>query len=730
MIQDKIKKIARGWSGVIITVPITSALVIGLRWLSLLQHLEWAALDTFFQLRPLEPRDERILIVAIEEPDIQRWREKNLANLSPLSDQVLATLLNKIKQQKPRVIGLDLYRDIPENPGHEELVKVFESTPNLIGVQKVIGNKNSKVAPPPELDQLDQVSAVDVVVDDDNVLRRGMLYLTTDENKTVQGLGLALAEIYLQEEGITSTSDNRGFTKFNETVLKSFEPNDGGYVRADAGGDQILINYRGPANSFSKVSLTDVLENRIPPDLMRDRIVLVGVEAESLNDFFSTPYSKGSGTSPIRTSGVEIHANIASQVVSSVLNNRPLIKVWSEQGEESLIVFLSGIIAIVAWRWSNIGDTMNFSKKFLYRLILAVLLATVVLISSSYLVFILSGLWISVVPPLLALCSSATVITGYIYVIKLQKYTKELQEANNVLEFKVEERTQELKGRNQQLEQAIQVVTATQKQLINQEKLASLGRVTLGLFHNIRNSTNIIANLSHSNVYFANNLQEKIEKQSKYLDIEVLEQIITDFQEIADNSLEITQYVEKIEELIQDTLECGHQENFKRGERELADINKLVDSSANLVLYSLQSKYSDFDIRLEKDFDCLAGKVKIFAEDVNQVIICIVDNACQAAYSKSKIITDNFIPTILIKTKKLVDSVEISIKDNGQGIPEEILNEIFEPFFTTKAQGEGIGLGLFLSHNIIYNQHQGEINVETQEGVYTKFIITLPNNQV
>lgn len=555
--QAKIKKLARNWCGVIITVPITSALVIGLRWLSLLQPLEWAALDTFFQLRPLEPRDEKVLIVAIEETDIRKWQEKKLANLSSISDQILASLLNKIKQQKPRVIGLDIYRDIPENPGHEELVKIFKSTPNLIGVQKVIGDENSEVAPPPELDQLDQVSAVDVVVDGNNVLRRGMLYLTTDENETILSLGLAVAATYLQKQGITSTASRNGFMQFKETVLKPFEPNDGGYVRADAGGGQILLNYRGPADSFSKVSLTDVLEDRIPRNLMRDRIVLIGIEAESQNDFFSTPYSVSSGTSPILTSGVEVNANVTSQILSSVLNNRPLIKVMGEREEEFWIILWSTIIVIVAWRWRNVDDTTNFSKKFLPRMVFAVSLATVTLVGISYLLFILNGLWIPVIPPFLALYVSTIAITSYIYVEKLQKYNRALQKSNNMLEFKVEKRTQELKDRNEQLEQAIQAVTATQRQLINQEKLASLGRITLGLFHHIRNPTNILLNLSQSNLYFANKLQKKVEKQSKYLDIEIFEEIITNFQEIVDNSLEITQYVEKIEELIQNTLEHG-----------------------------------------------------------------------------------------------------------------------------------------------------------------------------
>lgn len=143
----------------------------------------------------------------------------------------------------------------------------------------------------------------------------------------------------------------------------------------------------------------------------------------------------------------------------------------------------------------------------------------------------------------------------------------------------------------------------------------------------------------------------------------------------------------------------------------------------------MQSKYSDFNVRLEKEYDPLIEKVKVVAENINQAIVCIVDNACQAAYSKSKVVTENFIPTVLVTTKKLADSVEISVTDNGQGIPEKTLDKIFEPFFTTKLQGEGIGLGLFLAHNIIRGQHQGDINVETQEDVYTKIIITLPNNQ-
>src|SRR4028119_571169 len=156
------------WRGVLIAAPSVAGLLIGLRSAGLLQALELAALDEFFRLRPLEPVDSRIVIVEINEADVQKARQW------PMSDATLAKLLETLKQQKPRAIGLDLYRDLPVEPGHQELVKVFASTPNLIGIQKVVSNLSGSAVNPPLTLKPEQISANDFVVDSDGRVRRSL----------------------------------------------------------------------------------------------------------------------------------------------------------------------------------------------------------------------------------------------------------------------------------------------------------------------------------------------------------------------------------------------------------------------------------------------------------------------------------------------------------------------------------------------------------------------------
>ncbi len=309
MILSKLKKLAWEWRGALITAPSIAFLVMGLRFAGWLQPLEWAAFDQYFLWRRNEPTEPRIVIVGINELDIN-----NLGQW-PMTDEVLAQLLEKLKEQQPRALGLDLVRDVPVEPDHQALIKVFETTPNLIGIEKLpdligenqkIEDKSSGIAPPPQLDDLHQVAAADLVLDPDGRVRRGLLFLKTHKGKSVKSLGLKLALMYLEREGITSSSagDKDRSMALGETVFKRFRANDGGYVRADDGGYQILLNYTGPKGSFTTVSMSDVLASRIPPDLMRDRIVLVGVTAASLKDRFYTPYSNHLITAPEFTSGV------------------------------------------------------------------------------------------------------------------------------------------------------------------------------------------------------------------------------------------------------------------------------------------------------------------------------------------------------------------------------------------------------------------------------------------
>ncbi len=171
--------------GVWITTPTVAGLVILLRLGGILQGWEWDLFDFYMKSRPPEPKDDRIAIVGINENDLQRLNE------SIISDEVLAELLNKLKAQNPRAIGLDLYRDLPVPPGNEALMEVFETTPNLVGIQKVAGEVGwETVAPPPILKEKGQVGANDLIFDGDNRVRRGLISLDTEEGETVYSFSL------------------------------------------------------------------------------------------------------------------------------------------------------------------------------------------------------------------------------------------------------------------------------------------------------------------------------------------------------------------------------------------------------------------------------------------------------------------------------------------------------------------------------------------------------------
>ena len=393
------------WRGVWTVAPSVATVAITLRIFGWLQPWELTALDQYFRWRPLESTDERIVIVGISEADLKKLRQW------PISDAILAQLLEKLKTQKPRAIGLDLYRDLPVQPGYPELAKVFQTTPNLIGIEKLNEkDKTDTVAPPPELAKNGQVGANNVVVDLDGKLRRGLLSDVND-GQSIPSFSFLLAGIYLQAQNILPqpSETNPKVFQWGKSVFRPFTADDGGYVNADDGGYQILLNYRGPAKSFRMVSLGDVLENRIPADLMRDRIVLIGSTATSLNDFFYTPYSGDRITTPERTSGVEVQANLISHILSAALDGRPSIQTLSEPVEWLWILIWTGVGASLTWRWRYTGGIRSLS----WKRVGASFLAAGVLLGSTYIAF-LWGWWIPVIPPILGLVGSAIVITAYI----------------------------------------------------------------------------------------------------------------------------------------------------------------------------------------------------------------------------------------------------------------------------------------------------------------------------
>lgn len=399
--------------GVLIAAPAVAGSVMGLRLLGLLEPVELAALDQFFRLRPSEPVDERIVIVEITESDIQKTVQW------PMPDQKLARLLNLIKQQQPRAIGLDIYRDLPVEPGHRELVQVFESTPYLIGIQKVVGETvGAAVNAPPALKKNGQIGANDLLNDGDGKLRRILLSIRDRQKQTIFSLGTQLALLYLQPEGVEpeTVDQQRSQIRLGKAVFEPMPADAGGYVGIDAGGYQIVSNFRNLRQGFRSISMTDVLEGRMPKDFAADRVVLIGVTAESAGDNFYTPYTDiNIKNSTADSRGVSIHADIASQLISGALEGRPHIQFWSEPAEYAWIFGWAVIGAAVCWAGRYRDLSRKTSTRLRHQLPLAAIAVAglmAALLGGSYLAF-LSGWWIPVAPAAIALLSSAVAITGY-----------------------------------------------------------------------------------------------------------------------------------------------------------------------------------------------------------------------------------------------------------------------------------------------------------------------------
>ncbi len=664
--------------GIGITVIGVTGAVLALQWSGSLQLLEWAILDGWFRLRPLESGEPRVVIVTIDESDISRlgrW---------PMSDETLAKLLEKVKQQQPAAIGLDLYRNLPVEPGHSELLKVFASTPNLIGVQKVVGDASGPVVePPPVLRDRSQVAASDLVVDADGKVRRHLLSVRLLEGKTMLTLGSKLALTYLEAQNIRlETNSNTRTLKLGKAKFLPLEKNAGGYVGVDIGGYQILSNFQRLQTGFPKISLTDVLEDRIPASLMRGRIVAIGSTAESLGDRFYTPY-----TNNIRTtwSGVEIHANLASQIVSAAEYGRQLLRGIPEPTEWLWIGF-----------WSSLGSALGWSVRTPRWAVITIPAAIASLFGSAYLLF-LSGWWIVAASPFLALVSAGLASRGYLLWKKLQLSHQELENYAQTLEQKVQQRTQELLEKNIALEKAKQAAEAA-----NRAKSAFLANMS----HELRTPLNAILGFSQL-------LSREPELQPQHR-----EQIGI-----------INRSGNHLLSLINDILELSK-----------IEAGKAVINLSNVDLYNLLQTWQEmFQLKatskgLELIFAValdLPRYVETDERKLSQILINLLGNAVKFT-EKGRVILHvkrGNGSWVIGKGKENYNyQLVFEVEDTGPGISPEEIEKLFATFVQTEAgmkSQQGTGLGLAISYQLAQLMG-GEITVESTVGEGSVFKLTLP----
>ncbi|RUT00814.1 hypothetical protein DSM106972_072230 [Dulcicalothrix desertica PCC 7102] len=366
-----------------------------------LQFLELVMLDNFLRLRPPEPVDERIVIVGITERDIEK------AKTYPIPDGNIANLLKKIRSYKPALIGLDIIRNVSVKPGTEELNAIFRDKNNqdVFAVEKALKDRDGyTIAPPPKIAK-EMVGFVDAILDDDGYLRRSILDISYGSVEPRLSLSLLLAAHYLQihDQNIILEPGKKDplAARFGSLELTRFRRNFGGYINADDGENQILLNYRSGNQPFRFISAGEVESGKVKPEFFKNRIVLVGITALSAKDVVNS--SAIGGINPALVYGVEAQAHAISQIISAVLDGRPLLNVWSD-GWEYIWIFGWGIVGI------SLGRFLRSPWKIMF----------VLLTSSGLLLLfcyglIMLGWWVPVVPSLIILWLNGGGLTATLF---------------------------------------------------------------------------------------------------------------------------------------------------------------------------------------------------------------------------------------------------------------------------------------------------------------------------
>ena len=661
--------------------------IIALRLLGILQWMEWAAYDLLFHLSPDEPKEERIVLVTWDEQDLQR--SKHLT----LSDQELVSVLEKIKAQKPRVIGLDLYRDIPylsnrlekkENEqAYNELQSIFRSTPNLIGIEKVL---EPKIAPPPTLKEKNQVFSSDLITDTDNIVRRSYIDPqpleeegNLDSYRNVPYVGMILATDYLAESGFSVDSFEDGslrlFKDQSEIVVDNLKTFDGGYINNLYNLD-FLVNWRRGNNLFETVSVGKLLEGEIPTELFRDKIVLIGNTASSTADRHFLPIKRWEKNNETWSYGLYLVAHVTSSIISAALDGRPLIRV-APIGSGYILLAISVIsLASGIFRFSHLPTKKLYFLSALFSLVLTILLSLGSLLGFQF------GWWIPVVPAILGIWLTFITANNQVQTNKERKNTLKLELICLYLDHKLGNST-------------------------NLIKLSAKGiqKFSTSVYNNLA------GDFQDAQLEGYYDVSERFDQTNNGQSLTSIKARLRDINAQIDS---ITKYRHRTTKFIDVTL------LRKQTPQTASDVNHLVKQVIQQTLAESEYKY---EILVEEIYDNSLPGQKIDRLVVEIVLENLLDNAFYAVNPKSNQ-DANYLPKVVVETKSRKNSLEISVQDNGSGIPQIKQPEIFKPFVSFKAdRGQGIGLSLVKE---LLTLMQGTISVESQLGKGSKFTVTLP----
>ncbi len=645
----------------------------------LLRSLEWSALDILFRLRPDRPEGGQVVLVAIDEPDIAAigtW---------PVPDGLLAEALETLVLHEPRAIGVDLYRDLPLGQGGGALDRVLRKSDNIFGVEKVLGNR---IQPSPVLEGTKRVGFSEVIIDRDRTVRRALLTLRdrAGDGQIKSSLAVRLALHYLAAENIELevVDPQRQRYRLGRTEFLPLTGREYLYRGEDVGGYQVLANWWSDTDTFDRISFSDVLAGRFDPQLVRDRIIIVGTVAESTKDLFATPYHPRQFQP-----GAAVHADLTQQLISGALVGRPAaLKVLPHVGEWAWIGIWATVAAAFAW-WLE----ANGSRRWPIHSPVGTLGLGLLLVSGNYLAF-RYGFWVLPTISPLAAATLAAVAAANAYKqsrlavtnARLAATNAQLQDYSKTLEDRVQERTEGL---------ARALAAAAAASEAKSQFLAHMS-------HELRTPLNAILG-------YAQLLERRPE-----IPREAQQQVGI-----------VRRSGEHLLQLINDVLSLA---KIEAGQAELSledcNLRELLHNLEEMLALKADAKGIDLTFEIDPQVpECArfdAGKLR-------QVSLNLLSNAIK--------FTDRGSVTFRVRWRPgetpVAGVLSFDTIDTGSGISAEDLDCIFEPFTqgpNGRTMSEGTGLGLAISRHFV-RLFGSQLTVTSELGRGSTFSFELPTTR-
>ena len=599
----------------------------------------------------------------------------------PIPDRQLANFLKTLQTYEPQVIGLDVFRDLPVEPGYLELKTALEDMENVIGIEKVLP---ISVPPPPALPP-ERIGIVDALLDRDGRQRR-MLLGTQTEDGFRFSLALLTAEKYLAVAGIPLENGIKDKTtmRFGSAELPRLRQNFGGYVGVNAGGGdvQIMLDFRRHPQPFQVLSFQDIQNGNFNPEWLRGRIILVGVTAPSSQDYFSVATNSMISDRVNWIYGLEIHGHAVSQIISAALDGRSLLKTWSEAWEYIWLI-----------SWGVIGICLAKYNRSPLQVLIWLSVSLVIIIGFSYL-SLLAGWWIPLIPPILILLLNSLGLTAFYEYDRLiqtkiaaqQQAVSILEKANVQLETRVAERTAQLQQSVTELHQAKEVAEMASR---------AKGTFLAQMSHELKTPLNAILGFSEimaKDANLSNSNQERLGL--------------------------ITSSGEHLLSLINDILDLS---KLEAGKYELKEtdfnLTQLLEMIEGLFRLRIEQKGLKFLLEVSPEIpEYLVGD----APKIRQILINLIGNALKFTHQGSI--------TLRVTCHENADTIglKFEVEDTGEGIAAEELDKLFVAFLQTqsgKKAKTGTGLGLPISKQLAQLM-EGDIKVSSQKGKGSIFRFT------